>query len=114
MLARSLALRLLALVIAAAQAVVPGIASLVDARPAALAQSVERVAHVDAPGNTHGIEHPDRCALCGIATRVAAPAPPPPVVPEARDATLPPRDVIVAAVEAAERSTLRARAPPTG
>jgi hypothetical protein len=105
---RSLFLRLIAALLATTQALAPGVASIVDARPAAQAESIQLAAHVDVPGTKHAIAHPDRCALCGIATRTAAVAPPLPLLPPV---------VTVAARAHETRTTLHHRlgrwSPPT-
>jgi hypothetical protein len=112
MLGRSILARVIACILAASQAFAPGLASLLDAHPAAQSQYVQRSAHVDAPGTSHGIEHPDRCVLCEVATRVATVAPVPVLLPDATDASAPSRERRIAVWDGAGPGVPRSRAPP--
>jgi hypothetical protein len=58
---------------AAVQALAPGVASIVDARPAALATMQQMAAHIEESGASHAIRaHVDDCTLCQISTRASA------------------------------------------
>lgn len=69
---RRVVLRLLAALIAVVQGFAPGAASIVDARPAALATSERAVTHFEEPGSPHAIAHQEHCVLCSVATQIAA------------------------------------------
>lgn len=69
---RRVVLRLLAALIAVVQGFAPGAASIVDARPAALATSERAVTHFEEPGSQHAIAHQEHCVLCGVATQIPA------------------------------------------
>jgi len=109
---RSLILRLLAALLAATQALAPGVVSLLDARPAAMSQWVQLAPHVDAPGTVHAVAHPDVCALCGVATRVATHAPAPVALPLVVGAGWPVRESRAAVHNAEGRWSHPSRAPP--
>ena len=109
---RLLVLRLFAALLAATQAFAPGVVSLLDARPAAMSQWVQLAPHVDAPGTAHAVPHPDECALCGVATRMATAAPPAATVPVAERVAWPARETRVAAHEGVGQWSPPSRAPP--
>jgi hypothetical protein len=69
---RRVVLRLLAALIAVVQGFAPGAASIVDARPAALATSERAVTHFEEPGSPHAIAHQEHCVLCSVATQIPA------------------------------------------
>jgi hypothetical protein len=70
---RRVALRLFAALVAVVHAFAPGTASIIDARPAAIAMIEGATAHVDAPGSPHTFAHQEQCALCGLAVHEAEP-----------------------------------------
>lgn len=109
---RSLVLRLFAALLAATQAFAPGVVSLLDARPAAMSQWVQLEPHVDAPGTAHPVAHPDRCALCGVATRVATTAPPPVALPVMDTDRWPVRESRVTVHDGDGQWSHPSRAPP--
>jgi hypothetical protein len=58
------------------QAFAPGIASLVDARPAAMSVVQQYAPHVEQEGAGHALRaHVDDCSLCQLATRNIAERP---------------------------------------
>ncbi|MBK9979439.1 MAG: hypothetical protein IPP20_16245 [Gemmatimonadetes bacterium] len=69
---RRVVLRLLAALVAVVQGFAPGTASIIDARPAALALSENAVTHFEEPGSPHAIAHEEHCVLCSAATQLPA------------------------------------------
>ncbi|MFN8665573.1 MAG: hypothetical protein U0164_00100 [Gemmatimonadaceae bacterium] len=109
---RPLLLRVLAAVLAVVHVVVPGAASIVDARPAAQAVSERSTVHFEEPGSPHAIAHQEHCVLCSAATQAwAEPVAPPPVVDGGVESWPSRADWIG---HAADESTAqrRSRAPP--
>ncbi|MEO7964844.1 MAG: hypothetical protein ABIT38_13155 [Gemmatimonadaceae bacterium] len=112
MFGRSLLIRFIAAILAATPALAPGVASIVDARPAARSESVQLAPHADVPGTKHGVTHPDRCALCGVSSRMYDTPPPVASRPVVLVVEWPTRISRVAAHEGAGRWSPPPRAPP--
>lgn len=112
MLLRPFVRRLLTALIAVVQVVAPAAASLVDARPAALAITERPIEHAEEPGFPHTFAHQEHCVLCAAATHLdGSPAPAASFV--AQDAVhAPPRAERNARNGIAERLHSRSRAPP--
>lgn len=113
MLSRRLALRLLAALVAVVQGFAPGVASIIDARPAAYAASERSTVHFEEPGSAHAIAHQEHCVLCSVATHLVAD----PFVPGTPLAgtgvrAWPPRAVWLARHDAALDAAIQSRAPP--
>jgi hypothetical protein len=104
--------RLTTALVAVLLAFAPGVASIIDARPAAVAMSETATTHAESPGSPHAIAHQDKCALCGLATHQVAEASPRAFVPDAAGATWPPRATWDARRSAADLALTRSRAPP--
>lgn len=109
---RRAVLRLLTALVAAVYVGAPAVASLIDARPAALAMSERAVVHVEEPGVPHALGHTDECALCLLGTLLSVAPPPTPIFAEAVLAAWPPRRAWLARADAWNESALRSRAPP--
>lgn len=109
---RPLVLRLLTALIAVVQGFAPAAASLVDARPAALAISERAVAHVEAPDSPHAFAHRDHCVLCSTATHLDGTPTPSGAVLASHVAHRPARAAEFAFFGAADRAQSRSRAPP--
>lgn len=106
-------LRLLAALVAAVQGFAPGIASIIDARPAAYAVSERSTVHFEEPGSDHAIAHQEHCVLCVVASHLVAD----PFVPEvplldAGIAAWPSRAAWLARHDAARGHETLSRAPP--
>ena len=73
-------MRFLVAVLATTVALGPGIASLVDARPAARSVAQRFASHAEETGRHHDLRaHVDDCTLCQLATRGATERPPAPI-----------------------------------
>lgn len=110
---RRLALRLMAALVAVVQGFAPGAASIIDARPAALAVSERAVTHFEEPGSPHAIAHEENCVLCGAASQLnGEPVAPSSPIGDSGVGAWPSRAAWFArnAVESADH--LRSRAPP--
>lgn len=109
---RPLVLRLVTALLAVVQGFAPAVASLVDARPAALAISERAVAHVDAPDSPHAFAHRDNCVLCSTATQLDGAPMATGAVLTSHVAHRPARAAEFAFFGAADRAHSRSRAPP--
>jgi len=109
---RQLALRLLAAVVAVVQATASGAASIIDARPAALAMSERETIHYEEPGSPHAIAHQDQCALCGLAMHQQGEPEAPVELPDGRAATWPAHATWLVRHTAGGIDNSRSRAPP--
>jgi len=104
-------LRLFAALLSVGQALAPGAATIVDARPAAAAMIEAATAHVDAPGSPHALAHQEQCALCGLAVHDAE-RPGPAHLPAPRPAPRPPRSMRLATHAVNGVGATHSRAPP--
>jgi hypothetical protein len=69
-------LRLTLALNATVQALAPGLASIVDARPAALAAVQQMAPHIEEAGASHALRaHVDTCTLCQLSTRASGERP---------------------------------------
>ncbi len=109
---RRLALRLLAALVAVVQGFAPGAASIIDARPAALASSERAVTHFEEPGSPHAIAHQEHCVLCHVATQSAAVPVAALPVGDTGVGAWPARAAWFAHAAAESAGNLRSRAPP--
>ncbi|MCC6929758.1 MAG: hypothetical protein IT359_12310 [Gemmatimonadaceae bacterium] len=109
---RPLLLRVLAAVVAVVHVVAPGAASIIDARPAAMAASERSTVHFEEPGSPHAIAHQEHCVLCSVATQAWAEPVSPPQLLDEGDENWPSRADWIG--HAADESTAqrRSRAPP--
>jgi hypothetical protein len=108
------AIRLLVAVLATTVALGPGLASLVDAKPAARAVTQRFTSHAEETGRQHELRaHVDDCTLCQLATRGASerPATPRPALAVA-PAPLGDRDIPLPH-SPDERWSAFSRGPPT-
>ncbi|MFN8574247.1 MAG: hypothetical protein U0132_19510 [Gemmatimonadaceae bacterium] len=108
------AVRFLFAVVAATVALGPGLAAIVDAKPAARAVAQRFASHAEETGRKHDLRaHVDDCTLCQLATRGATERPTSvPLVATAAPASLP-RWRAPHPHANAERWTARSRGPPT-
>lgn len=109
---RRVVLRLLAALVAVVQGFAPGVASIIDARPAALAVAENAVTHFEAPGSPHAIAHQEHCVLCGAATQISAEPLPAPPLGDIGVATWPSRADWIGHASFDWNGILRLRAPP--
>lgn len=110
---RRLALRLLAALVAVVQGFAPGIASIIDARPAAYAVSERATVHFEEPGSDHAIAHQEHCVLCVVASHlVADPSVRAVLLPGAGVAAWPSRAAWLARHDSARGLETLSRAPP--
>lgn len=111
--ARRTLLNLLATVIATVQAFAPGVVSVADARPAALAVSQGFAPHVESTGQLHDVgAHLDDCALCQLVLRTAATKPAPCTLEPLRAVAWPTHSDYRATRGTDERWSAPSRAPP--
>ncbi len=109
---RPLVFRLLAAVLAVVHAVAPGAASIIDARPAALAVSERSTVHFEEPGSPHAIAHQEHCVLCSVATQAWAEPVPPPTLQDAGVESWPSRADWIGHAAGESTAQRRSRAPP--
>lgn len=109
---RRFALRLLIALLGVVQGFAPGAASIVDARPAALAMSERTIVHFEEPGTEHIFAHDEECVLCQAATQLAGVPLPAPAFEGTALASWPARGAWLARNEATQVAHLRTRAPP--
>lgn len=107
-----LALRLLAALVAVVQGFAPGAASIVDARPAAVAMSERATPHFEAPGSPHAIAHEEHCVLCSVASNLAAEPTSPETLGTDGTGDWPPRSIWRAIHADNGVAARRSRAPP--
>lgn len=106
-------LRLAVALLALVQAVVPGVASILDARPAAVAYTTRPTPHVEEPGTEHPIPHQEQtCALCSAATHETGDAPAASFLPASAGPEWPPRESWFAHNGRTAGAATRSRAPP--
>lgn len=109
---RRVVFRLLAALIAVMQGFAPGAASIIDARPAALAASERAVTHFEEPGSPHAIAHQEHCVLCSVATQMATELVQPSLPVDLGVAAWPSRSDWFGHATAGAIGHLRTRAPP--
>ncbi|MBK6841420.1 MAG: hypothetical protein IPG88_03725 [Gemmatimonadetes bacterium] len=109
---RRVVLRLLAALVAVVQGFAPGTASIIDARPAALALSENAVTHFEEPGSPHAIAHEEHCVLCSAATQLPAEPLQPTPLGDVGVASWPSRADWFGHASADRTGHLRSRAPP--
>ncbi|MFP5355111.1 MAG: hypothetical protein ACLGIK_08150 [Gemmatimonadota bacterium] len=107
-----LALRFLAALVAVVQGFAPGAASIVDARPAAVAMSERAFPHFEEPGSPHAIAHEEHCVLCNVASSLSAEPAAPETLGEEGRGDWPPRATWRAIHAAHGVAARRSRAPP--
>ena len=98
---------------ATVQALAPGLASIVDARPAALAAVQQMAPHIEESGASHAIRaHVDHCMLCQLSTRASGERPAVAAPAIASVAYAPVEDVLPAPRAPEARWSALGRGPP--
>jgi hypothetical protein len=105
--------RLCIALLALGSALAPAVASIADARPAALAISQRFAPHVEPTGARHGVrQHLDNCALCGFVARLFVGSSTPDFGPVVEPAPGLPDAPTISWRTASSRWIAPARAPP--